>query len=142
MIKSPKDIILQILNVLQIPEVSVDIMKVSDFAKKPGPITDSLVVSFKGNHVKDFVLETRRSFDKLTYPMILGQGTDDDIIYLNEFLPQNAYSLLRADKKKKAQVNWDGYIWVQETRILARKGQDKSNKPFEIKCMADVDAIA
>lgn len=76
-IKSPKEIIEQIVSVLQIPEVKVDMMVVKDFTTKADKSSDSFSVAFKGNHIRDFVVNTRRSFGKLTHPMILGQGDDN-----------------------------------------------------------------
>lgn len=141
-IKSAREVVEQILTVLEIPDTISDIQKISDFSAGDGKQCDSVNVSFKSHFIRDFVLETRRNFGKLTHPIVLGQGTDQDLIYLFEFLPQNAYNLLRAAKKKKAQVKWDGYIWVQNTKIMARKGQDRSQKPFVIGSMADLQKIA
>lgn len=90
----------QLMKVLQIPRVVNDVLEIRDFVKV-GQGVKSLVVTFKSNYIRDFVLNERRSVGKMTYPMIFGSRTDDDIVYLNEFLPAKLYNLLKSVKKHK-----------------------------------------
>lgn len=105
------------MTILQIPRVIDDILALRDFTTKQNRTTVSFVIAFKSNHIRDFVVNTKRVFGILTYPMILGMGEDEDIIYVNEFLPNLLYNLFKAARQRKADLKWDGFIWTKNTKI-------------------------
>lgn len=75
--------------------------------------------------------------------MILEQGAgEEQQLYLNELLPLELYKLHMAAKQHKARIGWVGYLWIQNSRILARKGQDKAEKVFEIKSLDDLNKMS
>lgn len=113
-----------------------------EFSDNTSRKSNSVNVAFKSNFIRNFVLETSSNFGRLTHSIILGQENNGDLIYSNGLLPHKAYQLLKAVKRRKAQLNWDEHIWVNNTRTWVRKVQDKSEKPFEIFTKADLDKIA
>lgn len=135
-------IVERVLNALGINNVIPDVLSVRDFVKKADQLVFSIMVSFKSNFVRDFVISTKRKKGELHYKTIFGGNVGDGIVYINEFLNSDMYELLMAAKKRKRDLNWQGSIWVQSSRILARRGLDRSEKIFEIRILDDLNKLA
>lgn len=102
----------------------------------------TLSASFKSNFIRDHVIEVKRNVGQLNRNMILGLDAGDEVIYLNEPLPLETHKLHMAAKQHKAKIGWVGFLWVQNSKILARKGRDKPKTVFQIKTSADLKLMS
>lgn len=87
-IKTLQAIIKQVLDVMQIPKVIENVLGIREFSANPGRKSDSSVVTFKRNCMRNFISNKNHSFGSLTHPIIIRLGADSDILYLNEYLPR------------------------------------------------------
>lgn len=122
------------LEALKIPHLKADILEARSFVKKAGSNISSVIVSFKSNFARDFVILTKRKFGRLEQTALLGVNCSTDQIYVTEFLNLITYKLLMEAKKWKRESNWVGFIWVQNSQIFARKDSDRSLKVTVINC--------
>lgn len=139
---SPEVIAHKLLKVLNIPHITNDTLEAREFVKKAAANKYSIIISFKSNHIRDFVIKTKRKFGKLDQATLLGPQTGTDQIFVSEFLNTAAYELLMDAKKWKNETSWSGFIWVQNSQFCARPGTDRSVKPSVISCMDDLKKLA
>lgn len=135
---SPEIIAQKLLEVLKIPIIKNDVLESREFLKKTTANKYSIIITFKSNYVRDFVIKTKRKFGKLDQATLLGPQTGTDQIFVSEFLNTPTYVLLTEAKKWKSDTSWSGFIWVQNSQVLARPGTDRSVKPVLISCIDDL----
>lgn len=121
--RSAKDIGVTLLRTLNLSDLESDVLSVKEFKRNNNDLTLSLTVAFKSNYTRDHVVNTKRKFGPVKRNMILDQDAGDEPLYINELLPLDLHRLHMAAKQHKARMGWVGYIWVQNSRILAGKGQ-------------------
>lgn len=96
---SPQIITQKLLDVLKIPNIKNDVLEAREFLKKTTGNAYSIIITFKSNYVKDFVMKTKRKFGKLDQATLLGPQTGTDQIFVSEFLNTPTYVVLMEAKK-------------------------------------------
>lgn len=86
----------------------------------------SIIVFFKSNFTRDFVILTEKKFGRFKKTALLGANWGNDQIYVTEFLNPITYKLLTEAKKWKRESKWLEFIWVENSKIFARKGLNRS----------------
>lgn len=139
---TPVALVNKLLDVLKIPHLKTDVLNARLFVKKTNSPTFSIIVSFKSNFTRDFIILTKRTHGKINQANLMGFNCGNDQIYVSEFSNSHTYKLLANAKKWKRDNGWVGFIWVQNSKILARKGSDRSSRPVEISSMQDLIQLA
>lgn len=140
--RAPITIAQSLLDVLKIPEMKSEILEARNFVKKIGSSSFSVLVSFKSNYSRDFVISKKRQFGRLEQSQLFGSPCGADQVFINELLNLPTYKLFNDAKKWKRASNWQGYIWVKESQIYARKGSDRSVKPTLISSLDELIKLA
>lgn len=139
---TPATVAGKLLDILKISHLKGDILNARNFVKKAASSTFSIIVSFKSNYIRDFVILTKRKHGKIDQAALLGFNCGTEQVYVGEFLNSPTYNLLANAKKWKRDNGWPGFIWIQNSKIFARKGSDRSVKPTLINSMSDLIQLA
>lgn len=140
--RDPTDIVKRVLSLMNLSNLESDILNVREFKRNQAKGILSLSVFFKSNFIRDHVINIKRKFGVLKLSQVFDEDSGDETVYINELLPLETYRLYMAAKEHKTKTKWEGCLWIQGGRILARKGSDKSEKVFEIRSMADLPLLS
>lgn len=139
---TPTAVAKNLLAVLKIPQIYQDVLESREFIKKLGSDKYSIIISFKSNFIRDFVIKSKRQFGKLDQATLLGVQGGTDQIFVSEFLNTSTYRLLTEAKKWKRDSGWPGFIWVQNSAVHVRSGTDRSVKSVVISCIDDLKRLS
>lgn len=94
--------------------------------------TFSLIVKFKSVDIRNYVIDAKRRFGRLTVADIFSDevpGAAGNTLYVNELLPSRIYALLKSAKLKARERNYK-HVWSRNGTIFIRKSDNSQELPI------------